>query len=988
MTIDQILRKNLTDEQYRVATAEDRRILCLACAGSGKSRTMAYRIARQIALGIRPESIVAFTFTEKAAATIRRRVAEALKNAGIDPLVIGKMYIGTIHGFCQRLLGEIDPDYRQFDVLDDNRLYLYLLSRWNDLNLQRMKERYGSKPLELIRELADAWKIYNQELLDIDTIQEADPFLAKFLLMLNRRLHQERYIDFSLMVREAVDRIRSSEAPDEILDRYVHIFVDEYQDVNRAQATLISLLHYRHPEHGTLFAVGDDDQSIYQWRGADVSYIQDFRENFPDAAVFTLSVNFRSTPTIVRLADRFVQGELDPIRFSKNPRAAHNRIPQEVGIFWFETREEEAEWVARRIAELLGTCYEESNGSRGLTPADFAILMRSTRVKEASGEPRHKAFTKALERYGIPYSLEAGGSPFERKEVQVLREAFELLGLKNLKRERVKRFFLAKVLPVYPFADWESFVHTILRWWRQIHAPRRRGLPRVRIYPQEMLHEILDAFNLKRSNFPEPVMRDIALFSRMMLDVETVYVSIDTTKRYDEIRLFLKELAEHGYDISTDDLVRPDAVTVATVHKVKGLEFPCVFVVDVEAQRFPRRNSHYRGLIPAHLLSKALERGRYITTDDGEARLFYTALTRAERLLYVTGAEHLPSAKRKRRKSRFFGRLEEIAYGGDEDWGFLTRNPEKVTSWSKCDPRRRIEEVDFPTSFSEIRYYLRCPKDYQFRHRFGFNPPVPEIFGYGQTIHAAVERLHTHHPDYPPEPEEVRELVERTFHLKHVPQSTTGQPGPYEKAREAAVRLIEQYVRSYQEDFRRTRTVEVSFEIPVGETGAVIHGSIDLVLWEDEEGHIERAEIIDFKTMESPQDPWDEKVEWTELSLQVQLYALAAEQVLDKNAKTGHVHFLKDNRRVEVPIHGEALENALSIMEWAVRGIIDGDFPMRPHPEKCARCDFWRLCLQHPQDFQSNRNPPPKVWTPEGRLEIAAFRLFDGGHDFREGESL
>ena len=130
MSIDNVLRTELTLEQYEAAVDPAREVLCLACAGSGKSRTLAYRIARLLAENEPPEGIVAFTFTEKAADSIKRRVSQALATAGLDPTVMGAMYIGTIHSYCQHLLGDMNATYRQYDVLDDNRLKLYMISRY------------------------------------------------------------------------------------------------------------------------------------------------------------------------------------------------------------------------------------------------------------------------------------------------------------------------------------------------------------------------------------------------------------------------------------------------------------------------------------------------------------------------------------------------------------------------------------------------------------------------------------------------------------------------------------------------------------------------------------------------------------------------------------------------------------------------------------------------------------------------------------------
>lgn len=142
--IDQILDENLTPRQRDAAKDPAREVLCLACAGSGKSRTLAFRIARLVAEGEDPSGIVAFTFTDKAAESIKRQVAKALSAAGLDPMILGAMYIGTIHSYCNIILGEMNAIYRQFEVLDENRLKLFLISRYYDLNLNQLQNVKGA----------------------------------------------------------------------------------------------------------------------------------------------------------------------------------------------------------------------------------------------------------------------------------------------------------------------------------------------------------------------------------------------------------------------------------------------------------------------------------------------------------------------------------------------------------------------------------------------------------------------------------------------------------------------------------------------------------------------------------------------------------------------------------------------------------------------------------------------------------------------------
>ena len=361
-----------------------------------------------------------------------------------------------------------------------------------------------------------------------------------------------------------------------------------------------------------------------------------------------------------------------------------------------------------------------------------------------------------------------------------------------------------------------------------------------------------------------------------------------------------------------------------------------------------------------------MNRGAYQKNRSEEARLFYTAITRAERYLNVTGAANLPGGARYRKTSEFSRRLKHPEISEDPN-GF-------PAGLAAATPRRRIDETVLPTSFSQIRYYLRCPMDYRFRHGFGFTPPVPEMFGFGKTVHTAVEKLHEIYPDAVPTPDQAAEIARRVFHLKHVPPSRepVKNPGPYERARDKSIEIARNYARSYGQDFQRRRQVEARFEIPARD--CVITGSIDLLLKEDQAGRILEAEVVDFKAIEGGIEPdRNENLDWTELSLQVQLYARAAQEVLGERARTGSVHLLKDDQRVSVPVDDSAVQAAVDNIEWAVNGILAGDFPSRPHSDKCGECDFARICPQQVQNFRAGVQPPPEIHVPVGRKLARAF---------------
>ena len=966
--IEEILRQELTDEQRAAATDESADILVIACAGSGKSRTLAYRIAWLIARGADPASIVAFTFTEKAADSIQQRVATALMKTGRSATEVGRVRIGTIHGFCRETLVRIDARYRQFDVLDQNGLHLFLMSRYPELGIRDLRDRAG-RYFATITALADAWANLHDEMLDLEDVTLHDQDLGEALSRLRDLLDDSNYIDFSSMIRLIVDRLQAGDpATLEAVGGIRHLLVDEYQDTNPLQERLIRLLR---SGCETLAVVGDDDQSIYGWRGANVQNILEFGHRNPGASRHTLAHNFRSTPLIVRSADAFVRAEIGANRLTKAPTAGMGEGPHELGVFGFGDRRAEAEWVSARIAALLGSTYIDGDVPRGLTCADFAILMRSTGSKEQDGIARSKAFTDALEARGIEYTLEAGGSVFGRPQVAVLREAMALLRNESPDRDTVLRFVHERVQPVFPGVRPTAATELYADWGRRIHTPV--DVERRRVFPQQLLHDLLAACDFSRSDLDDGVAADIGVLSRLLQDVETVYVSIDTAQRFGGILNFMQNIAESGYQTATDGAVRrPDAVTVSTVHKAKGLEYPVVFIVDMEGRRFPGRDSEYDGWLPRDVIGDAIQSPRlaYGNNREQEARLFYTAMTRAERYLYVTHSMLLPGGKTRRKESPFSARLDDAEVVRDAP----QPNELPPNDLPAAAPRRRVDETVLPTTFSEIRYYLCCPRDYKFRYVWGFSPPIPEMFGFGQTVHAAVGKLHEQYPQRPPTAEEAEEVARGVFHLKHVPPSRdpVERPGAYERAAEASAGIVRRYAEDFGDDFVRRRQLEVRFEIPLRDS--VLSGSIDLLLRLDDQGGILDANVIDFKSMEGGPDPENNpELDWSELALQVQLYARAAADVLDANARTGHVHLLKDGHRVEVPVDAVAVQAAVENVEWAAERIIAGDFPMRPHTDKCGDCDWKRLCPQARQEFASQDRPPPLHLPGDRRIEARAI---------------
>lgn len=652
----------------------------------------------------------------------------------------------------------------------------------------------------------------------------------------------------------------------------------------------------------------------------------------------------------------------------KEIRHHQNGNIQDLRNLWFKTREDEAKWVAQRIKSLIGTTYIEYNSDgteknrRGLTYSDFAVLIRGIRYR--NGENKDVQFVNAMRELDIPVKTSGEGGIFDRPYAQCILSIMELLrNGTGVNRIDAEKCFNELVLPIFPEADKNKYFKVLQEWYSNIYASATSA--RRKVYPQNFLHQLADALNL-RTLKDETALRDLGLFSNIIKDVEQTYVSIDSEWRYREMLNFLENIAQNYELDSVDYISKIDAVNVSTIHKVKGLEYPVVFVVDLVNQRFPGKRGQYNGILPEELMENAIDRGAYGNRIEDEARLFYTAITRAERLLYLTGSEIHPGLKTKKKQSVFTADLKHSDMSYDTSLDILA---------DKIEPVPRFDDNELPTDFSSVKSYLTCPFMYKLRNIYGYNAAVPELFGFGQTTHTILERLHQKYKNRIPTEKEIFDMVEDTFMLKHVFPSNDpiNRPGSYERAKKLVHEIMKKYVDTYSDDFCRIRQDEARFELLVDE--ALITGSIDLLLKEDEAKNINAAEVIDFKSMEVPDRL--EEFDWREMSLQVQLYSRAAKEVIGENAETGYVHTLKNNKRIEVPVDEAAVKNAIGAIEWAVKGILKEDFPMRACLSNCQNCDYRALCRQEREPFK-RKELPPLINTPVGERVIAAFEKKDG----------
>ena len=397
---------HLNPEQARAVTTTDGPLLILAGAGSGKTRVLAHRIAYLIGVhGIRPWQILAVTFTNRAAGELRERIISLVGEPGRD------VQAGTFHALCARVLrrdGEAIGISRRFVVYDtdDQQALMKVILREEDMPLTG--EFRPSAVLGAISRAKN--EMFDATFLAENAVNHHQKVIARLAKRYVERLKQVGALDFDDLLLEAVRLF--VEAPDVLAryqDRWRYLHVDEYQDTNRPQYLWIRDLAAK---HRNLAVVGDDDQSIYRWRGADIRNILDFERDYPDATVVKLERNYRSTQLILDAAHAVV---------SKNTERTDKKLWTEqaggrpIQRFEAYNEEEEAEWIARQIEGLVGgrgsvLTRRADDDDEKLRALDIAVMYRMN--------AQSRAIEESFLRYGIRYQLVGGTRFYARREVK------------------------------------------------------------------------------------------------------------------------------------------------------------------------------------------------------------------------------------------------------------------------------------------------------------------------------------------------------------------------------------------------------------------------------------------------------------------------------------------------------------------------------------------------------------------------------------------
>lgn len=603
-TID--FKKDLNSEQYEVVTSSGGPHLVLAGAGSGKTRALTYRAAWLISQGVNPEKILLLTFTNKAAFEMMERVKNLL---GISNKSKLPLWGGTFHSLANRLLrfyGKhigISSDFTILDTDDSNALIKLIIKE----TLGSLPEKSKPSPA-LVREVI-SYAVNSKSTIE-DALEYRFPdwqplqeYFEKIDQEYKRRKELSNVLDFDDLLINWLRLTNHPEASKILANKWDYVLVDEYQDTNSIQAEIIFNLSKKHKN---ILAVGDDAQSIYSFRAADIRNILEFPDKFPNCKIHKLETNYRSTPEILDLANVVIAENSK--QFPKNLKAVKDTyIRPELSALM--SHYQEASYIADKIEYLF---------ELGLEPKNIAVLFRAA--------SHSQALEMELNKRGIPYEMRGGLKFFERAHVKDVLAYLKVFG--NFRDEvswlRILSIYegigpitaqliYQKVMELNTFADLKEFKLDLTpkaaASWAKIYGLLIAMLENQKEPVSKIINIIIEAYS-------PYLLEKYADYKYRQDDLEQLSLFAGT---YKSLELFLNEMSlQESYGVKESQQGREANIVLSTVHQAKGLEWEAVFIINLTDQAFPHP-----------LCVKEEER-------EEERRLFYVAITRAARFLYLT----------------------------------------------------------------------------------------------------------------------------------------------------------------------------------------------------------------------------------------------------------------------------------------------------------------------------------------------------------------
>lgn len=612
------LLNGLNPQQQNAVKATDGPLLIMAGAGSGKTRVLTHRIAYlMVEKGVNPYNILAITFTNKAAREMRERIQNMMGGAA------DQIWISTFHSMCVRILRR-DIDRigfnRNFTILDSTDQQSVIKNILKEKNLDPKK----FDPRAILGSISSA---KNELITPEEYAKTAGDYFQQVISDVytdyQKRLRKNHALDFDDLIMLTIQLFnRVPEVLEYYQRKFQYIHVDEYQDTNRAQYMLVKLLANR---FRNLCVVGDSDQSIYRWRGADIANILSFEKDYSNAKVILLEQNYRSTQRILNAANGVIAKNMN--RKAKN-LWTENPEGSKINYFRADSEQGEGQFVVSKIKEI------KNAENRNLS--DFAILYRTN--------AQSRVMEEMLLKSNIEYSIVGGIKFYDRKEIKDILAYLRLIAnpdddislqrVINVPKRGIGSGSIDKIANFAAMHDMTMFEALesieLIGLSPKITKSASEFRDLVKNYTQmqeylsvtELVEEILD-----KSGYREMLKAEKSIEAQSRLENLDEFLSV--TKNFEDgsedksLVAFLTDLAlVADIDKLDDDGEKADAVVLMTLHSAKGLEFPIVFLMGMEEGVFP----HSRSLMEEAEMEE-------------ERRLAYVGITRAEKELYITNAQ-------------------------------------------------------------------------------------------------------------------------------------------------------------------------------------------------------------------------------------------------------------------------------------------------------------------------------------------------------------
>jgi DNA helicase II / ATP-dependent DNA helicase PcrA len=971
----------MNEAQRRAITHGQGPLLVIAGAGTGKTRVITERIRHLLdadaSLG--GENILGLTYTKKAAGEMKSRVVRTCGERGRN------VTIATFHAFCETLLKEIDPKVTVLEDVDH-----WILLRRNMARLQLEKYRRLAEPGQFLGDFlrffsrcqdelisSEDFQSYADELeedlqaerkqLDEDTYAERaenvalQKEIARAYKASEELLNEKKYFSFGSLITWTVALLRKDAAIRErFQQRYKHILVDEFQDTNIAQLEQLQLLS---PEPRNIVVVGDNDQAIYRFRGASFGSFKLFLERFAgwktgqDSTPYrvTLTENYRSTPNILRVATQVIAQNEVSSDFPNKVLSPTHPEGERIRVMELATEDEEALWVANELERL----HRAGNPWR-----DFAVLYRQHAHRDR--------LVEELSHRKIPFVI----TRLSILEHPLVRDVLAYLRLIAKPYDDIA---CARVLAA---PAWHLEPVDLVRLAERTRKKRGTSLYDALQSPQSelpfnpsaaTLSELLEFASAQRKNLKRRTAREILGALIEWLEIPQLaglrdrrYVTQlaqflkdwepkSDTRSLPEFLEYLDYFEQAGGVICLDEDAPGDAVQLMTVHGAKGLEFPHVFLLRVNHGAFPPRERSPLFEFPVKLMKEELPAGQFHIQE--ERRLFYVALTRAERKLTITTLTEKkgkvptfiedilmePSVKRrdvlqiapKVRPRDETASTANGANGGVSLFPSLSQRPRifsKIAEWAETFHPPSPEPLKL--SASAVDNYRKCPQQFLFSRMWSLKEGPQATLTYGSVMHTTIKRI----------VDQLRKGVRLPFdevaRIFETEWTSAGfeddyQEGEYKKD---GIEQLRAFHAALLENPPEILEQEKAFELPL-ENNVIINGRIDQI---NSLGRND-VEIVDYKTGKSRKEADARR------DLQLSIYAIAAKEILELNPVRLVFHYLQNNQMQATTRNAKQLDEAQKVIQEVAADIRAGSFSPKPgYP--CRTCAYEAICPAHEED--------------------------------------